>query len=116
MFIEYFMLNGVLNNNGFEQKIRIKLNTSNVFARDSFQAQVNPARGYTDVYINNIKYPCKIDYDTITFLSSQYEYKIKKTDDDEILVIGKERRNILHIILCCIYKPKFFVLTNKEQV
>lgn len=97
------MLNGILNNNGFEQKIRIKLNSCDYFPYD------------TDMYINNIKYPCKIDYDTITFLSSQYEYKIKKTDD-ELLVIGKERRNILHIILCCIYKPKFFVLTNKEEV
>lgn len=98
------MFNGILNNNGFEQNIKIRLSSIDCFPYD------------TDVYINNAKYQCKIDYDVITFLSSPYEYKIKKTDNDEILIVGKEQKNIFHRILCCMYEPKFFVLTNKEDI
>lgn len=101
--MEYYMFNGILNNNGFEEKIRILIDSRKCF----------PYK--TDAYIDNVKYSCTIDYNTIMIGQTNYDYIIK-TVGDEILIVGKEKRNIMHLLLCCIYKPKFFVLTNKQEV
>lgn len=98
------MFNGILNNNGFEQKIRINFNN---YANYPY---------VTDAYIDDIKSDCIVNKNSIRLLSTTYYYHIRNSLYDEILIVGKENKNIFHSILCCLYNPKYFVLTNKQEV
>lgn len=97
------IFNGILNDNGIERKIKLFLDDE-LFL---------PCTG--DFYIEDIQTDANIDMNIITVQNIKYEYHIKKCDD-EILIIGKEISSFLHKILYCLYKQKFFVLTNKDEV
>lgn len=97
------VFNGILNDNGLESKIILYLDP----------CKITPY--VTDYYINNNRYEAKIDDNEYTLIDTVYEYKIKKYHD-EILIMGKEKLNFWYICFPCLYRPKFFLLTDKEEV
>lgn len=98
-----FVFNGIMNVNGIEKKIKL------FFENNIYQTYD------IDFYINDCKVDAIIEKDTCIIQNSRYKYGIK-IYKDEILIFGKEYANLLHYIIPCIYRPNFFVLTNKEEV
>lgn len=97
------MFNGILNDNGNEKSIRMVVD-------------LNLSISYlTDSYIDEIYVDTQIQPSIIAIDDKKYNYCVKKCGG-EIIIAGKETAGLLHYLLPCIFKPIFFVLTNKEQV
>jgi len=97
------VFNGIINNNGWETKIRLYLDTT------------IPIPYITDLFIGDAITDAYINYDTCTLQNTQYEYCVK-IYENEILIVGKEIGNFFHCLLPCFYRQKYFVMTNKEEV
>ena len=95
--------NGILNNNGNEKNIRIFI----IF--DFGKPYI------TDGFLNKKKIKVKIKSDKMFIDDTEYYYKII-LKNDEILIIGKEENDIIHYLMPCLFKPSFFVLTNKLEI
>lgn len=93
---------GILNDNGFEREIHIHLNNDIALPYE------------TETYIDNVKYNTKIYSDRCQIGNTVYKiYQLEC--GNEILIIGKELRNFLYFFISCIFRPKFFILTNKKS-
>jgi hypothetical protein len=95
--------NGILNDNGTETYIRIYLDTELLFPYT------------TDFFIDNTRISAIINKETCIIQNVEYKYVIKYFQN-EIIIAAKEIQNIFHLICPCVYEPKFFVVTNKEEV
>lgn len=97
------IFNGIINDNNFESDIRIFFNL------DSDEPYS------TDAYVDDILVDVMVDVDKIIIDYIEYQYCIK-SKGDEIIIVGKEKYNFFSWLISCFQKPKFFVLTNKEEV
>jgi hypothetical protein len=95
--------NGILNDNGMEKYIRIYLDMAETFP---YKTEICIDNTWTDAIINK---------ETCLVQNVEYQYIIKQFQD-EIIIAAKETQNIFHFFCPCIYEPKFFVVTNKEEV
>jgi len=108
---------GILNNNGTETKIRMFIEL------DKHTSYVS------DLYMNNVRYDIIVDGNTCSLITSKYSYLldhdfVDKTNyelfvkkyQDEIIIVGREKGNIFECCLSYIFTPKFFVVSNKEEV
>lgn len=105
------VFNGILNNNGIEKKIRLFLKNSSLSEGDQEIYE-------TDFFMEDIKSIAFVHPTTIVLSDSKYQIFFKKYED-EILLMGKETSTFCDLFTCafpCFHKPKFFVMTNKEEV
>ncbi|AYV84991.1 MAG: putative ORFan [Satyrvirus sp.] len=99
------VFNGILNNNGSENKILLYFDLY----------RITPY--ITDFFMENTRSDAIIDGDKCVIDDNEYDYEIKNYDD-EILIYGRERINLCYWCFPCFsyfWKPKFFLLTNKEE-
>lgn len=95
--------NGILNDNGTEMKVILHLK------------KITTLPYIAECYLDNDHIYAYMGRGICIIQNTTYDYRVKKSDN-EILIIGKEHSNFFHSIFSCFYKPKFFVLTNKEEV
>lgn len=96
---------GILNDNGLENKIMLFFD----FGKNTPYT--------TDFFIDNNRSDATIEYDTCTIDDVKYDYKIKKYDDDgEILILGREKTNVFYCLCPWFLRPRFFLLTNKQEL
>ena len=100
------LCSGVMNINGFETKVHIKMYL------------FKPAKPYsTYAYINHIKYDCQIDNKIITINKIQYKYNIYHNKiNKKITISGKEIDNFLHKFCSCVYQPAYFILISHLEI
>ena len=94
---------GILNDNGSEKLIRIYLDLE---ATTTYT---------TDFFVGNFWTSIIINKNTCILQNDQYQYIIKKFED-EIIMAAREIQNIFHCLLPCIYKQKFFVVSDKHEI
>ena len=94
---------GILNDNGSEKLIRVYLDLA---AATTYS---------TNFFVGNFLTSIIINKNTCVLHNDQYQYIIKKFED-EIIMAAREIQNIFHCLLPCIYKQKFFVVTDKCEV
>lgn len=97
------MFNGIMNDDGIEHKMRLALQF------------VSNLPVVIDLFIDNEKKDVIINTEKMIIDEIEYLYCVKKTDD-EILIAGKEIENFFQFVAPCLFKPKYFVLTNKEEI
>lgn len=94
--------NGVLNINGIEKKIIIFM-------------QLDFDKPYiTDGVLNEEKILVKVKANKMIIDGTIYIYQVIK-QNDEILIAGKEEQDMFHMLIPCIFRPNFFVLTDKKK-
>lgn len=97
------LFHGIFNNNGYENTVSMYFDLNSNIPH------------ITDFYVKKTRTDAIINGDTCMIDDVEYNFSIKNYNN-EIIIAGKEINNILHWVLPCIYKPKFFVLSNKERV
>ena len=99
--MSYF--HGILNDNGWEKRIKIFLDLN----------RIHPY--ITSLFIENTLLKARIEKDICELDGTEYEYQVKDDDDDEVLVIGKERNNCWLFCFPCFFYPRFFLLTDHNK-
>lgn len=94
---------GILNNNGTEKKIIVNF----------YPGFGSPY--ITSGYVDKNKIEIRVKMDIIIIDGTEYIFKIFNKND-EFLVAGREKTNIFHELMPCLFKPNFFVLTNKQEI
>lgn len=99
--------NGILNDNGQKKYIRVYLDLD---VDNSYT---------TDAFIDDVRTDAEIDNNIYTIQQTKYKCETKNVTD-ETFIIGKEMISgccfFIYYYLTCLYKPKFFVLTDKQEV
>lgn len=70
----------------------------------------------TDYFVDKHRYDAIIDRDICVISGRIFRYKFKVFPNDEIILMGKEVDGWLHKCFPCIFRPRFFVATNKLTV
>lgn len=105
MYIFKYMsvFSGIINDNGYENKIQLYVDIENDSVYD------------TDFCVGNTRSVATIESNKIVTHDKIYYYNVRKCTG-EVIIAGKEEPNIFHWILPCIYKQIFFVATNRQEV
>lgn len=93
------IFHGFINNNDCEDKIKIIL---------EFESNIPKI---IEAYINEIQSEISIGISQIIINNICYNYNIQKTNN-EIIMAGIENSSIAHFLFPCLFKPKYFTVTN----
>lgn len=100
--MKYYMIGffGLMNDSG-----------RNIFAH--LYLDNNLSKPYqTNFYLNDICYEANVDDTVISINKDDYEYDFYYFDD-EIICAARKKRKIIECLFPCLYRNKFFVLSNK---